>query len=133
MTGNRRSLVRQRVPEIGALERIEGKDIVATWLLSSSLVALIRLASRMPEILAHLSAWRAAVGPFVVALLGILAAWRLFRRGDGVRLASIVLALPIIALSIGPLAYQLDVGPFVRLGITGTRPVADIGSDAQLL
>ena len=71
-----------------------GKDIVATWLLSSSLVALIRLASRMPEILAHVSAWRAAVGPFVVALLGILAAWRLFRRGDGVRLASIVLALP---------------------------------------
>ena len=115
------------------MERIDGKHIVAVWLLTSSLVALLRLATLTPDIVAHLSAWRAALGPFVAALLGIVAAWRLFRRGDGVRLAGVVLLLPVIALSVGPLAYQLDVGPFVRLGITGTRTFAAVGSDARLL
>jgi hypothetical protein len=35
------------------MERIDGKDIVAVWLLSSSLLALGRLATRTPDILAH--------------------------------------------------------------------------------
>jgi len=56
----------------------------------------------------------------------------LFRRGDGVRLAGIVLLLSVIALSIGPIAYGLDVGPFVRLGITNTGTFVAIGSDARL-
>lgn len=115
------------------MKRIDGTTIVAYWLIACGALALARLIARADEIFAHPGAWRAAAGPLIVALLGFGAAWRLLRDRRAVRIPTVLLCAQLIALSVGPLAYRLDVGPFLRLGLGAFGIHANAGSDARLL
>jgi hypothetical protein len=115
------------------MHRIEGRALVAYWLLVSCSYAAIRLLMTLPELLRNLDGWRAAAGPALAGTLGIIAAIRLLRRRGGFRLAAVVLTSQVLTLSLGALAYRLDVGPFVRVAATGNRLAVDVGNDARLL
>ncbi|HEY9227476.1 MAG TPA: hypothetical protein VIP11_12555, partial [Gemmatimonadaceae bacterium] len=39
----------------------------------------------------------------------------------------------LFAVSFGPLAYRLDAGPFVSVGVSNAAALTDSGSDARLL
>ena len=115
------------------MNRIAGTTIVAYWLVGASTLALARLAARSGDLLANPAGWRAAAGPLVVALLGPLAARQLLREQPTVHLPVALLAIQLLAFSVGPVAYRLDAGPFLRLGATSTGVFADYGNDARLL
>jgi hypothetical protein len=113
------------------MTRIEGTAIVAWWLIGSAALALARLVARGDDILRHLDGWRAAGGPLLVAVLALVAGIQLLRDGRS-RLSAAVLSVQVFALSAGALAFRLDVGPFVRLGVTAEGLRADAGNDARL-
>jgi hypothetical protein len=115
------------------MHRIEGRVLVAGWLIVSSSYAIVQLLTSLPELSLNLDGWRAAAGPGLVCALGIFAAIRLLRGRAGFRLAATVLALQVLALSLGVIAYRLDVGPFVRVVASGSGLGFDVGNDARLL
>jgi hypothetical protein len=115
------------------MQRIEGNVLVAYWLIGSSLVALGRLVAEGNDIVAHPAGSRAAVGPLVVALASLVAGWRLLRWRGGFRLGAALLGVQLVAVSAGPLAYRLDVGPFFRVGFASSGGIAGFGSGAHLL
>ena len=115
------------------MKSIEGIVIVAYWIIGSSVLAITRLLAQVPDIVAHPAGWRAAVGPFVVAVVGVLGAVRLLNDHRAIQLPAVLLAVQLLALSVGPLAFRLDVGPFLRVAIGGLGVTTDFGNDARLL
>jgi hypothetical protein len=112
---------------------IKGTVIVGYWLAGSAAMTLARLLARSGDILAHPAGWRAAAGPLVVALLALGAAWQLLHQHRVTRLPSAVLGVQLLALSVGPLAYRLDAGPFLRVALGTAGFSADLGNDARLI
>jgi len=105
----------------------------AYWLASSALLSFAALAGDSPALWAHRAGWRAAVGPPAIAVLEAVAAGRLLRDRGGVRLGGAALALQLIAVSAGPIAYRLVAGPYVTLADSAAGWRIGGGLEAHLL
>lgn len=115
------------------VRRLDGTVAAAWWLIVSGVLTVVRLLERRGDVVTHLAAWRAVVGPTLFALVAFVAARDLLRDGRAVRMPAMLLGLQILAFSAGPLAYRLDAGLFVRIGFGTAGAGINVGSDARLL
>lgn len=112
---------------------LEGRTLVAYWLIGCGIVAMVRLVARAPALLDNPAGWTAAAGPAIAILLGLVAAAQLLRSARGLLLAAAVLSAEAVGLSVGPLAYRLDVGPFLHLSAVSAHLGLRLGYGAHLL
>jgi hypothetical protein len=109
------------------------EDAPAYWLIGQAVVALAVLMSRAPAFLANAAGWRAFVVPLMLAVLGIWAGASLLRSSRCRHVVLGLFGIQLLALSLGPVAYRLVVGPYllVHLGPGGWHISA--GVDAHYL
>jgi hypothetical protein len=108
------------------------RSLSGLCLLGSSALGIVAFLAEGQAIATHPAAWRAWTIPAVIAVAGIFAGYRLLRSSSGWILAFMILGAQTVALSLGPIAYRLIVGPFLSVRIDGTRGVTG-GVDARFL
>ena len=107
-------------------------SIIGVWLIAANAIGVGALLIHLPSIVAHPAGWRAWLGPLVIGGIGITAGYRLLRSRSGWALALVNLLPQTVAVSAGPLAYRLVVGPFLAIRLDAA-PQLSGGIDAHLL